>query len=140
MRDEARGLKSHVVIVSDGGLPFDVSQGICTKDIGKLAGVCGNEDILTMLAHPFRRGLPIAFDFDQFRPDLIDSVGRSANQAELRKVVKLASHWGMGLASASDSHEVRNVGRHCMDFHEDAKSVSDLTRMVHLSYYSLVAG
>ena len=141
IRDEGRGVKNHVVVVSESGLPFPVVEGISTRDIGLLAEATSRGDVLTMLAHPFRGNhLHIAFDFNQFCPTLIDAVGRTANQEQLKRVVYLAAAWGMGLASASDSHETRHVGRHWMDFQEDAKTISDLTRMAHLSYYSLAAG
>lgn len=139
--DESRHVKSHVVVVSETGLPFDISHGVQTSGISQLAEMTKGDDVLTMLAHPFRSDrLYLSFDLFQFTPKLIDAVGRTANQRELRRVVALASAFGIGLASASDSHSTRHIGRHWMDFHEDAKTVADLKKMVRLSHYSIVAG
>jgi predicted metal-dependent phosphoesterase TrpH len=139
--DEARGVKSHMVVVSDAGLPFDISRGLTTQNIPMLTEAAQAEGVLTMLAHPFRHNrMHIAFDLHQFKPDLIDAIGRTANQEKLRKVATLASAFGMGLASASDSHETRHVGRHWINFQNDAKTVVDLKTMVSRSQYSLVAG
>jgi predicted metal-dependent phosphoesterase TrpH len=138
--DEARGHKDHVVVASDAPLDLAVSGGLSTKDIGLLVKALeGRNDVLTMLAHPFRRRHALSFDLHQFRPTLIDAIGRSANQEALRSVTRLAAAWGMGLACASDSHRRGDVGRHYMDFIGAPKTIRELALECCLSRYRLVA-
>lgn len=141
IEDEARGFKDDIVIACDQPIDFDTSERLTTRNIGLLVkAIEGRDDVLTMLAHPFRKHYAIAFDFHQFRPDLIEAIGRANNPEALSSVVKLASAWRMVLASTSDAHSVRHVGRHCMDFLINPKTVKELLQACRLSQYKLIAG
>ena len=139
VKGDSRAIKEHVVVVSDDGLPFDVSSGISAKEVRRLAEACRRGDVLTMLAHPFRRMDSICFEFVDFRPDLIDFVGRSSNPLAEEKVIAISKQYGIRLASASDSHKVSQVGRHSIDLDDDVKDVGGLVKAIRSGKYSLSA-
>ena len=138
--DEARQIEDDVVIASDQPIDFDCSHKLSTKNLKAFSEACRRDDVFTMLAHPFRKHNSVAFDFSEFRPIMIDAMGRTANQNSLQKVVNLAACWGMALASNSDAHVCRHIGRHYLDFKDKLDSVKDLIEAVYRSRYRVVTG
>jgi hypothetical protein len=139
IRDNKSKMKNHVVVLSEDALPFDYSKGVSLEDLHLLTEYSKREDVLTMLAHPFRHNQEICFDLSAFHPDLIDSVGRTANQHYLKEVVRLAAKWDMGLASASDSHRSSHTGHHWIELKDKVKTIAQLKTMTKQGQYRLAS-
>ena len=137
VKDEARGIKDHIVIISENKPPFDCSHGVTTKNLKLLKAF--SKDSFTFLAHPLTRHNNFAFDFYDFLPNGIEIAQKTGfSQEQQKEIMRLSSFWGMRLLSCSDSHLNRHVGKFCIEIKKRVSNVGELKKEILSGEYFLL--
>ena len=129
----------HVVIVSSHVVDFPLPE--YTKrmlDFKTLSEWINKTNSLAILAHPFRYHDDITIDFEQFRPQAIELVGRHVKREHRERIAGVAKQYGMAVVSVSDSHKGKQLGGYCIETDNDVASEEDLIDSVCYGKYTLM--
>lgn len=91
---------------------------------------------LTVLAHPFRRDMPVAIDPTGL--DCVEIASKSTNPNNRGRILSLAEKYDLKCVSTSDAHRTRHLGNYCIDLNYDVDNEVDLARAVKNGRFTLL--
>lgn len=127
------GKKEDFVLISSKEPIFDLRHPTL---IGVLDYI-HNNDVLTILAHPFRRRDYVDFDFSSFRPDCVEIRSTHIKDENNIKILNLASQYGMRPITNSDAHKPNELGKFYTEIPDGITTCEELKYIIQTNRYIL---